>query len=846
MTTDKFGLVSLADYQRGAVEAIIESVVTAADYQRVYPEQRQEIARRIGAVLLQSPTGSGKTLMLGRALEGLRGKLDAPCVWFWFAPFSGLIVQTREALAQQCPSLSLRDMTSDRSAEIATDGDVFLQTWSLVATNRAEGRRVRMASEVGLSIDEMLQDLRMRGVRIGVVIDEAHLNFGANAQAAASFYLNVLQPDFTLLATATPNDAKLEEFEALAGVKVESRIVISRQQAVKAGLNKFGLTLGVVRLEGQDATLVDTEQAALTVAWRKHSEIKDRLREREIGLTPLMLVQVEDQGQGGSDPIARVKAKLLDIGIREDVIAVHTSGEPDPDFHNLAFDPSKEVLLFKVAAATGFDAPRAWTLVSVRPTRGAQFGLQVVGRIMRVHPAVRPIHGEDKLLDRGYVFLTDPDLQAGLEAAANELKAVRTSIASIADELQVLEFTSAAESPLGIGHGRLPHAPTPPSNDAERQLRLDALIANGFVDEAVREAPAAEQDQILIQAEYNRTLSATPLFGEELPEQSSEQPVAWIDKPRSYPLRRDRGVPERLSRERLPLIEELDGRVVQAAARAVFQMDINPHTYLNRTLGRANVSLRDLFLEEQSEETVRVRMSDARIAQAAQQSFEFNEAVSPRALKQALLAEFMRRCDELGVDVSDPIPLRRAIDLFALLRPQSLPEALKQAVIPVAEPGADIPPLILGPDAPQKESRLGAYDVFPPNMNRNERRFAELLDADTSGVVKWWLRLQENTDWAVTIILPSGRRFFPDFAVGVDGRKTDNGIALIEVKDDGITGRLHSDVNKLKIMTDHHDYKNVRWTFEGEQGWVEATYNRAVDQIQAYRPFDIHWLPMMT
>jgi hypothetical protein len=33
-----------------------------------------------------------------------------------------------------------------------------------------------------------------------------------------------------------------------------------------------------------------------------------------------------------------------------------------------------------------------WTLVSVRPSRGRDFGMQIVGRIMRVHPLVRSFH----------------------------------------------------------------------------------------------------------------------------------------------------------------------------------------------------------------------------------------------------------------------------------------------------------------------------------------------------------------------------------------------------------------------------------------------------------------------
>jgi superfamily II DNA or RNA helicase len=48
-------------------------------------------------MLLESPTGSGKTLIVGRAIEGLRGTLSRKCAWFWFAPYTGLVAQTRVA-----------------------------------------------------------------------------------------------------------------------------------------------------------------------------------------------------------------------------------------------------------------------------------------------------------------------------------------------------------------------------------------------------------------------------------------------------------------------------------------------------------------------------------------------------------------------------------------------------------------------------------------------------------------------------------------------------------------------------------------------------------------------------
>ncbi|PTE18149.1 DNA/RNA helicase, partial [Cereibacter changlensis JA139] len=359
--------VSLAEYQLKAVDAMSETLRTVSGLHDREPQHRERISRELGVILLQAPTGSGKTLMLGRALEAVRGQLGAKTVWFWFAPYAGLVTQTRSALIAQCGALRQRDIYADREASAARDGDVFVQTWASVAVIKKESRKVRTDKEASLSVDTMIAKLREQGFRIGVVIDEAHLNFGSGAAATADFFLKVMSPDFTVLATATPNDTKLEKFERDVGLKVASRVTVSRDAVVKAGLNKIGLMVGVLRFKEEDRALIDTEVATLTAGWSQHSFIKAKLAERGISLTPLMLVQVEDQQEGKDDPVARVRERLIEIGVPDKAIAVHTSGEPDPAFHTLAYDPEIEVLVFKLAVATGFDAPRAWTLVSVRP-----------------------------------------------------------------------------------------------------------------------------------------------------------------------------------------------------------------------------------------------------------------------------------------------------------------------------------------------------------------------------------------------------------------------------------------------------------------------------------------------
>lgn len=845
-------LHGLADFQSEAVDALQATIKRVAGHIEARGDQRREIALKSGAMLLQAPTGSGKTLMLGRTIEGLIGALPMKTIWFWFAPYSGLVDQTRDALAEQCPGIRLRDLGADRSATGVRDGDVFVQTWGAVAANNKDARKVRRTRESALSLDDMLLTLRASGVAIGVVIDEAHLNFGVSAGAAARFYLDVLQPDFTLLATATPNDEKLAAFERAAGVEVESRVVVARDRVVDAALNKRGLMLGYLRMNPGDEAFIDFEQATLTAGWTQHRQIAERLEAKDIGVTPLMLVQVEDQAKGDEDPVKRVRDKLLELpGVTKDLIAVHTSGEPDSDFHMLAYDHSKQILIFKVAVATGFDAPRAWTLVSVRPNRGMAFGLQIVGRIMRVHSMLRGLHGTDDLLDRGYVFLTDPEMQAGLSAAVDELKAVKQSLMVLSDQLDVVEYGAATSEPmlLNDAHRLTAYAPAPPASAEEREERLGLLIDDGVLDADVGGMDEATIDRAIVAGETAQVASKTPLFG-NLPEQDAPggaRPTAKPAKLSSYPLKIELGVPKALWQE-FPLRHESlndPGFIADVAAEFCKRSQLLGE--LHRTQRNASMSLRDLFLEgEEREIALSLRVSNARVSEKAQQAFQLNDSIDPRLLERALIDALRKQADAQGYPFTEQ-DLRRTIQLAAMREPEALLAAIKQEQgrrVRLADNEPIPNPLFDDVDLPVASK--AAHGIFPTGMNRPERAFAEMLDADPSGTVLWWLRNPENVLWATRMILPTGHRFFPDFAVGIKGRTTTDAVALVEIKDDGSDGRLHSDKNVLKMQVQHREYRNVFWTYEGEKGFERLAYNEALNRIQPVELFDISRMVLVT
>jgi hypothetical protein len=126
-----------------------------------------------------------------------------------------------------------------------------------------------------------------------------------------------------------------------------------------------------------------------------------------------------------------------------DGLAWYTAEDPNDDLLVVAKDESKQVLIFKVAVALGFDAPRAFTLVSMRGSKDSDFGVQVIGRIMRVHPLLQP-RAVDKalpeLLRFGYVFLADSDNQQGLSSAGEKINSIKTEMSGICPYTMVVRI----------------------------------------------------------------------------------------------------------------------------------------------------------------------------------------------------------------------------------------------------------------------------------------------------------------------------------------------------------------------------------------------------------------------
>jgi len=778
-------MISLKPFQQQAVDsavAVFDYMRGVLDHTGADENARATAIHDNGYLLIEAPTGSGKTLMAGHIVE--RVSLNEKVVWFWFAPFKGVVDQSAAFLREQFTGLRLRTMTDDRNPIGTRSGDVFVTTWQLVATRVKDRRSVRQNSEQNTSIDDLILDLREQGYRIGVVVDEAHHGFHGETQAAV-FFRQVLKPEFTVLVTATPDDADLRDLKERMQISTIHRVGVSRNDAVgpgpEAGLIKSGVKAIAWRAEEGTDVLVDFEQTALRDGAELHKFLKSELKRAGVNLTPLMLVQVDSS----KNSVERAKAKLLGLGFIENQIAIHTADEPDAGLLAIANDESREVLIFKMAVALGFDCPRAWTLVSMRSAKDEDFGVQLVGRILRVH---RRLQGRivPEALKFGYVLLADIDLQSGLDTAGQRINRIKTELATVSPTTVFITNGEKLRVQSASDGGTLTFETVPPIGAVFEPPPASALGEDGNVD-PVQGTLFATTWAPTEMREHLRAFVATP-------------PVK--QKIYFYPIRSN--APRVFKSQEMP--DDVDVTEEDVAGK----FEVEAGRLLDAVLAREQVRVTKKTLEIFTSQTqMEFSFAPPSLEEMQKKAFaalRSHGMFSAKALREALAGKLQVMLERRGVeDARDWGKLNNYLDILLTQFPELLRNAQKAALAARAQIIEAKPlPDHVQSDAALTTSARNIYGVIPEHLNSWEQRFAACLDEDDSGNVLWWHRNPCRKDWSINVLLESGAGFFPDFVVGIKDRPREQHALLADTK-------YAYDTNKElpKLLAEHASYGRV-------------------------------------
>ena len=739
--------------------------------------------------LLRAPTGSGKTFMLARVLADVSAERGV--IWFWFVPFVNLVAQTLDALVSNANDLSPQLLSHGRNQEAAA-GQVLISTVQAVA--RAQWRTKNYNADGDddtRTLAELVARARAQNLRIGMVVDEAHIALDKTTEFGK--FAQWLQPDFLIMATATPKDQRLLDFLASAGTSEFESFTVSRDEVVAARLNKRYIEAIVYDLRQNVQSVADLKRTVLRQAWKRNQKLKRQLSEAGIALTPLLLVQVAN----GEKTVEEAEQDLVRVcGVPPGAIGKHSADEPDPGLMSvIANDASKEVLIFKQSAGTGFDAPRAFVLASTKSVNDPDFAMQFIGRVMRV---ARPIRAHFPRtahipadLDTAYVYLANAESQSGFEAAVLATSQIKNQLEGQTEKLVTRQTVSGAvvitnratqQAPLTYDLP-LPGRDAPMVSEAidpvatlvvhSRQSELFASgEEEGELDELLPEKPLAA-------VKAKATVRALPKNEEELISALSEHGL------RAY--RRTtlaRNLPRALKREKRPEMADMSALSRNVAAKLAIDNKLASDAIkIARNRLRETETHTELTTHATHDETVHIvtdRNALAHEAMHALRRLPQVEEEDCRIIVDVLAQRMVPLVREAFDDFDDgELPDDKAMARYArdaghwvaLRQADLLAEAMHEAI--AAESGTEdagrLPDAMLFPsELPLQSSKKNIYGVLPPSSEARARVEQVLMLDDRA--------LMTGKEW---VMVPEEGSYFTD---AWDGSATLNGEELAFAK----------------------------------------------------------------
>ena len=350
-------------------------------------------------LVFKAPTGSGKTVMASQMLDELTTQLaevEKEVAIIWIAP-NKLHQQSYMRMKNYFSETRVLRPVMYDELDHSTNGyikpgEIFFVNWESI--NKDKNIMVRDTENSSSLYDIVQRTKDEHDMPVIVVIDEEHM-FGGRAAKQSEKVLQNINPKLEIRISATPITSP------------DELVTVSRDRVIREEMIKDGITINpLLNAIGKG---VGENEYMLDIAIAKRNEIKAAYEALGARINPLLLIQLPNDNTEAVDEeertiIEMVKSRLdAEYGITtgNGKLAVWLSSDKQ-NLDGLENDYNlTEALLFKQAIALGWDCPRAAVLLIFRDIKSTTFGVQTVGRIMRM-PEQK--YYPNQLLNHGWVY----------------------------------------------------------------------------------------------------------------------------------------------------------------------------------------------------------------------------------------------------------------------------------------------------------------------------------------------------------------------------------------------------------------------------------------------------------
>lgn len=413
--------VELFSFQKKALSQLRLMAGEAINgYQRTHSNQ---------VVSFTAPTGAGKTIIMASLIEEIfLGNVDyteqPDAIFVWLSDSPQLNEQSKNKIDLKADRIQLRQcvtITDDSfDQEMLDEGHIYFLNTQKLGTNsnltkHSDGRQYTIW-------ETLANTAREKSDRLYIIIDEAHRGMqGREAGKATTIMQKFLKgsPEDGLnpMPVVIGMSATIARFNALvSGIVATTYPVVVTTDEVRAS----GLLKDRIVISYPEESSTNRDMAVLQAAadeWKNKWEhwYQYCYEQHYAYVNPILVIQVQNSsGEKNvsatdlNDCIQKVEERC-NIRFQEGEV-VHTFGQtnsvltinglsvPYVEPSAVADDKRIKVVFFKESLSTGWDCPRAETMMSFRRATDATYIAQLLGRMIRT-PMQSHIQVDDTLND---------------------------------------------------------------------------------------------------------------------------------------------------------------------------------------------------------------------------------------------------------------------------------------------------------------------------------------------------------------------------------------------------------------------------------------------------------------